>query len=257
MNFDENILNQLPETVPLLPVRDIVVFPYMIIPLYVGRESSIQGVEESLSKSRLIFLSSQKDPSSESVQENNLYKTGTIAMIMRMRKLPDGRLKILVQGLAKGEVKKFHQVSPYIKVAVEKIEESDIQGNAPAEEQKKCKAQVRQAKDQVEKIVSIGKNLSPDILLVLEDINEPGRLADLIAGNLSLPVADAQSVLESVDPYKKLELVNAMLANELEVLQVQTRIRNTAKDEMTKSQREYFLREQLRVIKNELGGKQL
>ncbi|MBX3020446.1 MAG: endopeptidase La [Bdellovibrionales bacterium] len=247
MSFDDRVL-EIPETLPMLPVRDIVVFPYMILPLYVGRESSIRAVEESLAKNRLIFLASQKEITEENPTENSIYRVGTIAMIMRMRKLSDGRVKILIQGVSKGRIKRFSKSEPNFEVAVEKIEETPNQGSNVEYE-----AMIRNAKEHLEKIIALGRMLSPDILLVLDDVADPGRLADLIASNLGLKVSDAQKVLETFNPKERLILVNEILANELEVLQMQARIRSQAKDEMSKSQREYFLREQMRAIKNELG----
>jgi ATP-dependent Lon protease len=247
MSFDDRVLD-IPESLPMLPVRDIVVFPYMILPLYVGRESSIRAVEESLAKNRLIFLASQKEITEENPSENSIYRVGTIAMIMRMRKLSDGRVKILIQGVSKGRIKRFNKSEPNFEVAVEKIEETQLQGSNVEFE-----AMIRNAKEHLEKIIALGRMLSPDILLVLDDVADPGRLADLIASNLGLKVADAQKVLETFNPKERLILVNEVLANELEVLQMQARIRSQAKDEMSKSQREYFLREQMRAIKNELG----
>ena len=247
MSFDNKAV-EIPKTLPLLPVRDIVVFPYMILPLYVGRDTSIRAVEEAISKNRLIFLASQKELTEENPNAESIYKTGTIAMIMRMRKLSDGRVKILIQGVSKGLVKNFVQEDNFFEVEAEKIEEQEA-----SHEKIEYEAMIRNAKEQLEKIIALGRVLSPDILLVLDDVTDPGRLADLIASNLGLKVSDAQSVLETDDPKKRLEVVNEILANELEVLQMQARIRNTAKDEMSKSQREYFLREQLRAIKNELG----
>ncbi|MCM2282440.1 MAG: endopeptidase La [Bdellovibrionaceae bacterium] len=247
MAFDDKVL-EIPETLPMLPVRDIVVFPYMILPLFVGREASIRSVEEALAKNRLIFLASQKEITEENPTEETIYTTGTIARIMRMRKLADGRVKILIQGEAKGRVKKYVKAAPNFEVAVEKIDEADNAGS-----QIEYEAMIRNAKEQLEKIIALGRMLSPDILLILDDVNDPGRLADLIASNLGLKVSDAQKVLETHDHKQRLQLVNEILANELEVLQMQARIRNTAKDEMSKSQREYFLREQMRAIKNELG----
>ena len=247
MNFDDKVI-EIPKNLPMLPVRDIVVFPYMILPLYVGRESSIRAVEESLAKNRLIFLASQKEITEENPTESSIYRVGTIAMIMRMRKLSDGRVKILIQGISKGRITQYCKAKPNFEVEVEKIDEAGPAGTAIEFE-----AMIRNAKEQLEKIIALGRMLSPDILLVLDDVTDPGRLADLIASNLGLKVSDAQSVLETQDPKERLKLVNEILANELEVLQMQARIRNTAKDEMSKSQREYFLREQMRAIKNELG----
>jgi ATP-dependent Lon protease len=247
MSFDDKVL-EIPATLPMLPVRDIVVFPYMILPLFVGRESSIRSVEEALSKNRLIFLASQKDISEENPNENSIYTVGTIAMIMRMRKLSDGRVKILIQGMAKGRIKNYSKTDPSFEVAVEKIEESSAPKNNVEFE-----AMIRTAKEQIEKIIALGRALSPDILLVLDDVSDPGRLADLIASNLGIKVPDAQKVLETLDNKERLKLVNEILANELEVLQVQQKIRTGAQSEMSKSQREYFLREQMRQIKSELG----
>lgn len=249
MSFDDD-LPEIIESLPMLPVRDIVIFPYMILPLYVGRESSIRAVEGALENNRLIFLASQKEITEENPTENSIYETGTIAMIMRMRKLSDGRIKILIQGVAKGVRQKYVQSVPFFKVNVKKcMEPSETEPKTETE----YEAMIRTAKERLEKIIALGRMLSPDMLLVLDDVTDPARLADLIASNLDLKVVDAQRVLETHDPKERLCLINDILANELEVLQVQTKIRNTAKDEMSKSQREYFLREQMRAIKNELG----
>ncbi len=247
MSFDEKAL-EIPETLPMLPVRDIVIFPYMILPLFVGRESSIKAVEEALAKNRLIFLASQKELTDENPSPDAIYTVGTVAMIMRMRKLVDGRVKILIQGVAKARVTDFAQVNPHFNVHVEKIE--DLGAPSTTAE---LEAMIRNSKEQLEKIIAHGKMLSPDILLVLDEVTDPGRLADLIASNLGLKVSDAQRVLETKDPRDRLKFVNELLHNELEVLAMQARIRSTAKDEMSKSQKEYFLREQLRAIKSELG----
>nr|WP_231839224.1 endopeptidase La [Bdellovibrio bacteriovorus] len=232
----------------MLPVRDIVVFPYMIIPLFVGRDASIRSVEEALAKNRLIFLASQKDITEENPSPDNIYTVGTVAMIMRMRKLSDGRVKILIQGVAKGRVKNFTKTSPSFEVAVEKIEETPVQKTVVENE-----ALIRTAKEHIERIIALGRPLSPDILLVLDDVSDPGRIADLIASNLGIKVQDAQKVLETSDATERLKLVNEILAAELEVMQTQSKNRTGAKDDMSKSQREYFLREQMKAIKNELG----
>ncbi len=247
MSFDDKV-SEIPATLPMLPVRDIVVFPYMILPLFVGREASIRSVEDALSKNRLIFLASQKELTEENPTPDSIYQVGTIAKIMRMRKLSDGRVKILIQGEAKGRIKSFSKTSPSFEVAVERIEEPA--NTAPGVE---FEALVRTAKEHIEKIIALGRSLSPDILLVLDDVTDPGKLADLIASNLGIKVPDAQKVLETTDHKERLKLVNEILASELEVIQMQQKIRSQAKDEMSKSQREYFLREQMRAIKNELG----
>ncbi len=240
---------QIPNQIPMLPVRDIVIFPYMIIPLFIGRESSIRAVENSLAKDRLIFLSSQMDLNEENPSNRSIYKTGTVAMIVRMRKLADGRVKILIQGITKARILRYHQNHPFFKVHVEKIEETPQSGQTNL----KAGDIIRSAKERLEKVIALGKILSPDILLVLDDINEPGRVADLIASNLCLKVEDAQSILELEDPLERLKQVNRILASEMEALKMQADIHATTKDEMSKNQREYFLREQIKAIRSELG----
>ncbi len=247
MSFDDKVL-EIPQTLPMLPVRDIVVFPYMIIPLFVGRENSIRAVEEALAKNRLIFLASQKDFNEENPSPENIYTTGTIAMIMRMRKLSDGRVKILIQGVSKGKLTSFTKQSPHFEVAVEKLEDTAV--TAPATE---VEAMIRSTKESVERIIALGKPLSPDILLVLDDIKDPGRIADLIASNIGIKTTEAQRILEILDPCERLKNVNELLSAEVEVLQSQNKMRGGAKDDLSKSQREYLLREQMKQIKNELG----
>lgn len=236
------------ETLPLLPVRDLVVYPFMILPLFVGRETSIKAVEESLNKTdRLILLASQKDITAESPAPSEIYETGTVAMIMRMRKLPDGRIKILIQGLAKARIKEFVDTEPYYQVKVEKVEAQPVTASASTIE-----ALARTVKENLEKIISLGKVLSPDILMVLEDIQDPGRLADLVASNLNLKVAEAQKILEILDPVERLGYINQVMVNELEVLAQQAKLKNHSKEDLAKSQKEFFLREQIKAMKQEL-----
>ena len=240
---------ELKDHLPLLPIRDIVVYPFMILPFFVGRESSILAVEHALNKSdRLILLSSQKDMKAEAPTPDEIYETGTIAMIMRMRKLPDGRVKILVQGLSKARITEFTQEAPYfmcklIKITDVNIEESNVAANAL----------MRNIREQLERVINMGKVLSPDILMILEDIKDAGRLADLVASNLNLHVSEAQTVLETLDPMERLHRINDILSRELEILAMQNKIKSTAKEEISKTQKEYFLREQIKAIKSELG----
>ena len=239
---------EIPATLPMLPVRDIVVFPYMIIPLFVGRDTSIRSVEESLARpDRLILLSSQKEIGDEHPNPDGIYKTGTVAMIMRMRKLPDGRIKILTQGLCKATIEEFSQVQPFFEVKIKKLDETS---NEPLSN---IEALMRNVREHLERVIALGKVLTPDILMVLDDITDPGRLADLVASNLGLKVSDAQAILETTDSGKRLQKVHEILEKEIEVLSIQAKIRSQAKDEMSKSQKEYFLREQIRAIKTELG----
>ena len=251
MTFD-NQAAEGPQTLPMLPVRDIVVFPYMIIPLFVGRETSIRSVEEALTKrDRLIFLASQKDITEENPTPDSIYETGTVAKIMRMRKLSDGRVKILIQGESKGRIKSFNKTSGSFEVTVEKIEDT-----VDPTQQAEVQALVKTAKECIEKTIALGKALSPDILLVLDDVTEPGRIADLIASNMGLKVNDAQKVLETTNTKERLSLVCTLLQAELEVLSAQAKIRGNTQGDGQRNQRENFLREQMKAIKNELGENQ-
>lgn len=246
--FSENEELVIPDELPLLPIRDVVVYPYMILPLFVGREPSIRAVNESLAKDRLIFLAAQKEITDENPSPETIYPIGTVAMIMRMRKLPDGRVKILVQGLMKGTATNYTQEKPFFVARIKQIKEKPA-----TRDNVEVEALMRTVKEQLEKVISLGRMLSPDILMVVDDINEAGRLADLVASNLGLKVNEAQEILELFDPVDRLKKVNEILVKELEILAMQARIRSQARDEMSKSQREYFLREQIRAIKNELG----
>ena len=237
------------ETLPLVPIRDLVVYPFMILPLFVGRESSIQAVEHSLEKSdRLILLASQKDATVEHPGPSKIYEVGTVAMIMRIRRLPDGRIKILVQGLSKAKIIDFKKTKPYFLVKLNKIEDLSYH-------HKDVSAQnsMRNIREQLEKIIEFGRVLSPDLLTIVDDTQAPGRLADLIASNLELRVEEAQEILEILDPVKRLHKVSEILTKELEILAGQKKIRNGPHDGLGQSQKERFLREQIRAIKSELG----
>ncbi|MFH1624321.1 MAG: endopeptidase La [Pseudomonadota bacterium] len=239
---------EIPDTLPLLPVRDVVVFSYMILPLFVGREGSIKAVDEALSKDRLILLATQKDPAVEDPTPDDIYSVGTVATIMRMLKLPDGRVKILVQGLMRARVSEYIQQKPYYIANIQKIKEP-MMPELPLE----AEALMRSVKEQSEKVLSLKGVPSSDVLMILNNIEDPGRLADLVASNLKLKIEEAQEVLEIFDPIDRLIKVNDLLGREVELSSMQAKIQSQAKEEMTKIQREYFLREQLRAIKNELG----
>jgi len=239
---------KIPDTLPLLPVRDIVVFPYMILPLFIGREMSIKAVDDALAKDRLILLVAQKDISDEDPKPEGIHKVGTVAMIMRMLKLPDGRVKILVQGLTKAAIDEYVQLTPTYLVKLTKMKEPPI-----PEISLETEALMRAVKEQVGKIISMGKVLSPDVILILDSINDPGRLADLVASNLGLKIEESQQILEIVDPLERLNKINEFLNREVQLLTMQVKIQSQAREEMTKTQREYYLREQLRAIQSELG----
>ncbi|MBM4146696.1 MAG: endopeptidase La [Nitrospira sp.] len=239
---------EIPDNLPVLPVRDIVVFPYMILPLFVGREMSIKAIEDSLSSNKMVLLLTQKDLNIENPTPEDLFSVGTIALIMRMLKLPDGRVKILVQGLSKAKALKYEQTEPFFKALIEKIKDQKLEKLTIEDE-----ALVRNVKGQLEKAVSLGKSILPDIMGVVENIEEPGRLADLISSNIGLKAEQSQEMLEISDPIKRLKRIGEVLSREIELLTVQQKIQSEARGEIDKTQREYFLREQLKAIQKELG----
>ncbi len=244
----EEEMIKIPETLPLLPVRDMVMYPSVVLPLFVGRDTSINAVEKALSKDRLIIVAAQKDLKDEDPLPDRIYSIGVVSQIMRMLRLPDGRVKILIQGLKKAEVKEYIQETPAFLVKVNVIEEPVI-----TEITLEIEALMRYVKEEMERVVSMGRMVPPDILIVLDTIDEPGRLADIAAANLGLNVEKAQEILEIIDPIERLRKLSEILGKEIELLNMQAKILSQAKEEMTKSQRDYFLREQMKAIKNELG----
>jgi ATP-dependent Lon protease len=237
-----------PDSLPLLPVRDVVVFTHMILPLFVGRDKSIRAVDAAMAKDRLLLLSTQSDASVENPAPEDIYGVGTVAMIIRMFKLPDGRVKVLVQGLGKARIKDYAETKPFYQVRIEQILEPGI--DKPDVE---AEALMRNACDQTEKILDLRGELTGDVSAILRGIEAPGRLADLVASNLKLKVEQAQNLLEINDPIQKLHRVNELLSKELEVSAMQAKIQSDAREEISKTQREYFLREQMRAIHKELG----
>ena len=241
--------------IPLLPLKDIVVFPHMIIPVFINEDLCINAVEQSLSTDRKIFLSAFKVAGTEGEGLEckleppfDVYDIGTICSIMRTRKLPDGRMKVLVQGLSKASVNKLLKVEDYPSILVDKLTEPVVSSS-----QSEVEAMLRAVRENLEKVVSLGKILSPDILMVLEDIRDPGRLSDLVAANLGLKVDEAQKILSVSDPISRLQKVHTFLSREIEVYQMQVKIQSQAKEEIGKVQREHYLREQIRALKSELG----
>jgi len=237
-----------PDIMPVLPVRDMVMYPSVILPLFVGRDMSINAVEKSLSKDRLILVAAQKDLTDEDPLPSRVYSIGVVSQIMRMLRLPDGRVKVLIQGIKKARIEEYVQETPTFLARISAIEEPVI-----TEITLEIEALMRYVKEEMEKVVSMGRMVPPDILMVLDTIDEPGRLADVAAANLGLTVDNAQEVLEIVDPVKRLRRLSEILGKEIELLNVQAKILSQAKEEMSKSQREYFLREQMKAIRTELG----
>ncbi len=238
----------LPETLPLLPVRDVVVFPYMILPLFVARDSSIAAVDAAMNRDQLVLLCAQKDQNIEHPLAEDLYEVGAVGMVMRQLKLPDGRLKVLVQGLTRARISSWLRTKPYYEVGIEPLDEDE-----DAEVTVSLEALMRNVREASEKILALRGLLSGDVMAILNSVEEPGRLADMVASNLRLKIAEAQEILDELDPVERLSKVNEHLGKELQVSTMQAKIQSEAKEEMTKSQREYFLREQMRAIRRELG----
>ena len=238
----------MPTTLPLLPVRDVVIFTDMLLPLFVGREKSVRAVEAAVSKDRFLFVATQKDPAIENPKEGDIYRVGTISRILRILKLPDGRVNALVQGFAKARILRYLQKRTYFRVSVEILEEPE---NVEADLE--IEALMRNIRENSEKILALRGEFSGDVTSILESIDEPGKLADLVASNLRLKIEEAQQIIELVNPVDRLHKVHELLSREVELSAMQAKIQSDVKDEISKSQRDYFLREQMRAIHKELG----
>ncbi|MEO8435032.1 MAG: endopeptidase La [Pyrinomonadaceae bacterium] len=239
---------QIPSELPVLPLRDIVIYPFMIVPLFVSRERSIRAVDEALGENRMIVLVSQKDLDKEEPAADDLYKIGTVAVIMRMLKLPDGRIRVLVQGLARAEIDSVDASGEYLRAHLHVVQET----LAPVRSLE-VEALIRNVRGSMEKAANLGKNISPEVMAIIANLDDAGRLADLSASNLELKVEDAQSVLDIADTTARLRRVNDLLNKEIEVLTVQQEINTQARADIDRSQREFYLRQQMKAIQTELG----
>ena len=248
MEFEEICdATELPEALPILPVRDAVIFPYMTIPLQIAREISMQALERALKEQRMLLLLSQRNARQDDPGPEDLYEIGTVCMIVRMLKEEDGRVKVLVQGLAKARVREIVFEEPHLFCKIDTIQEPML-SSVPIE----VEALMRSVRDTLDDFLGT-KNLPNEILMLTENINDPGVLADLIAANLNLRVPEAQRLLECTDSVHRLEKVGEELHREIELTRMQSRIQSQAKEEISRSQREYYLREQLKAIQGELG----
>jgi len=239
---------RLPDLLPLLPLKDAVLYPYIIFPLAIGHESAIETVDRALSDDRILALVAQRDANVDEPGPGDLHAVGTAVAIMRMLKLPDGRIRILAQGLARIRVGHVGESDGILQARVEAIAEP------PAPEPTlEVQALVRSAKEAMDRIVGLGKTVSPEVLVLVANLEDPGRLADLIASNLELAIDEAQRVLETIDPLTRLRAVADLMHREVQLLTMQQEISSQARGEIDRSQREYFLRQQLRAIQTELG----
>src|SRR5689334_20090622 len=239
---------QIPNELPVLPLRDIVIHPFMIVPLFVSREKSIRAVDEALGEHRMILLDCQKDLDKEEPAQEDLYGVGTVAVIMRMLKLPDGRIRILVQGISRANIESVNAEGNYLRARLHPMQEV-----MASERSLEVEALVRNVRASMEKAASLGKNISPEVMAIIANLDDAGRLSDLSASNLELKVEDAQSVLEIADTTGRLRRVNDLLNKEIEVLTVQQEINTQARADMDRSQREFYLRQQMKAIQGELG----
>ncbi len=239
---------KIPDSLPVLVLRDIVVFPYMIVPLYVGRPKSKKAIDASLNSDRLILLLTQKDMNVEDPREDQLYQAGTVALIVRMLKLPDGRMRVLAQGISRVRVRSLKDDGKILQADVAPVEDEE-----PAELTLVNKAMIKNVRQKFEQAGKLGKQISNEILIIVENIEEPGKLADIIASNLELKIEDSQAILEEANSLKRLGKVYEFLNYEIEMLNVQNQINLKAQGEMDKNQKEYFLRQQLKAIRKELG----
>ena len=244
---DEN-QEELPKTLPLMPVRDIVVFTDMVLPLFVGREKSVRAVEEAVAKSGFLFLATQKDPAIENPKTEDIFSVGTIGRILRVLKLPDGRVKTLVQGIARARIIKYVRKRSLYRVHVEILKEKPAGKISIAVE-----ALMRNVRENSIKILTLRGEMTGEVGTILEDIKDPGKLADLVASNLRLKIDESQTLLEILESVKRLKKVNDFLSREVELSAMQAKIQSNVKDEISKTQRDYFLREQVRAINKELG----
>jgi ATP-dependent Lon protease len=234
------------EAYPVLPLRDIVVFPYMIVPLFVGREKSINALEEVMRADKQILLAAQKNAGDDDPAPDAIFQMGTLASVLQLLKLPDGTVKVLVEGTARAKVVRYLDNADYFEAEVERVSES-------VGSKDEIEALSRSAVSQFENYVKLNKKISPEVLGTIGQIDDYSKLADTIASHLAIKIADKQEILEITAISERLERVYTLMESEISVLQVEKKIRSRVKRQMEKTQREYYLNEQMKAIQKELG----
>ncbi|MFM7333668.1 MAG: endopeptidase La [Tabrizicola sp.] len=234
------------QSYPVLPLRDIVVFPHMIVPLFVGREKSVRALEEVMQDDKQILLSSQKDPTADDPQADGIFRVGVLANVLQLLKLPDGTVKVLVEGKSRVKITGFVENPAFFEATAESLAETE--GDPTSVE-----ALVRAVGEEFERYTKVKKNIPEEALAAVSDTREPARLADLVAGHLGVDVGQKQAILETLDVAERLEKVYGHMQGELSVLQVEKKIKSRVKTQMEKTQREYYLNEQMKAIQKELG----
>ena len=238
--------NSGPEVYPVLPLRDIVVFPYMIVPLFVGREKSINALEEVMRTDKQILLVAQKNASDDEPTTDAIYEVGTLASVLQLLKLPDGTVKVLVEGTTRAAIQRYTDNDAYFEAEIDRVDE-----DLGAEEE--VEALARSAVGQFESYVKLNKKISPEVLGTVSQIDDYSKLADTIASHLAIKISDKQEILEVMSISERLERVYTLMESEISVLQVEKKIRSRVKRQMEKTQREYYLNEQMKAIQKELG----
>lgn len=233
---------------PLLPLRGILVFPYMVIHLDVGRDKSVKAIEEAMIGERMIFLATQKEAQTDHPEEEDIYSVGTVAEVKQLLKLPGGTIRVLVEGLSRARIRKYSSEEPFFKVEIEEFSE---QQPKTAE----VEALMRNLVHQFEQYVKMSKKIPPETVVTIINLEEPARLADIIASHLSLKVEEKQAILEAVQVSDRLERICGILAKEMEIVELERKINVRVRKQMEKTQKEYYLREQIKAIQKELGEK--
>ena len=234
-------------TYPVLPLRDIVVFPHMIVPLFVGRDKSVAALESAMAADKSIFLVSQLDPAEDDPDREALYDLGVVATVLQLLKLPDGTVRVLVEGKHRATLRSLHQESGHLTAEIDTVETEEPEGV-------EVKALVRSVIEQFENYSKVNRKLPAETAVQLGQIEEPSKLADAVAANVNIKVSDKQALLAELDPVRRLEMAFAFMEGELGVMQVEKKIRSRVKRQMEKTQREYYLNEQLKAIQRELGN---
>jgi ATP-dependent Lon protease len=234
--------------VPLLPLRDIIVFPHMVVPLFVGRQKSIRALEEAVNKQRPVLLAAQKDAKTNEPAEEDIYRVGTLGTVVQLLRLPDGTVKVLVEGKQRARVARYLDHAEYFLVEADPIEER-------CDKTTEVEALVRSVNSTFENYVKLNKKIPPEMIMSVASIDDPARLADTIVAHLGIKLEDKQALLEMLNPAERLEKVLGFMRSEIEILEVEKRIRSRVKKQMEKTQKEYYLNEQMRAIQKELGEK--
>ncbi|MEI7640143.1 MAG: endopeptidase La [bacterium] len=243
---DKNSLISKMDKIPLLPLRDLVIFPNMVIPLFVGRQKSVKALEAAMEKDKIIFLVAQKNSKVDEPNRNDIYEMGTLSEILQILKLPDGAIRVLVEGLKRIKIKDYLQDAPYFEVSTSEVEEKDDKG-------KETEALKRIVLDEFENYVALNKKIPPETIMSVAEIDQPGRLADVIAAQIILKHEEKQELLVILSAQERLRKISMILRKENEILQIERKIEGKVKNQLGKSQREYYLSEQLKVIQKELG----